>query len=266
MAAGIVLLIIVAMFNVGLGHAEDAPQPKRADDPPPIEQLLKSSPPAAPEGPVTVEVGPFRNHPVQISTCYTRTPACLERLAALSIYNQVRHCWDPPDRLKVSTDIQVIEPSFLRKGGMGGASTGLGKYTFISIGFELNMDGMLAAPPNATGYGPIGGPMATDIVRAIERCQPYKFAPGLSYPIWKDVVMNVRVEVGPDVNCRAWTRPLSRPASRLTNFDRICAATPIKSKHRRENGTKNQSRGRVTAAASLDTMSMLRRDGGLAPG
>jgi hypothetical protein len=63
----------------------------------------------------------------------------------------------------------------------------------VSISFGLKPDGtLLSSPRSSTLNAP--DRLVEDVIRAIERCQPYDMLPGSKYQEWKDVLIRFRIE------------------------------------------------------------------------
>jgi hypothetical protein len=176
------------LFGVSLGRAEEAAVSAHPDDPPPVEDLLKSVKPYVSHGIMTVELGPFPNQPARTFSCNVDAAECRAQLARASLHNLLRHCWDTSDKPNVSTELWVNDP--VGKGGGYGTAA-----AEIMLEFGLDPDGMLAASPHIRLFGAARDmhAFANDIERSIERCQPYKLAPGLAYTTRKDITLIVRV-------------------------------------------------------------------------
>ena len=198
-AAAMLLGVVAAVLASNASRAgEAAASPHRhPDNPPPIEDILKPPPP--PSRTMEVELGPFPGQAATKFSCDANTAGCVRLLADVSVYNQLRRCWDFPDKPKLSAEFSFGVSAV--SAGAAGLSIGPGKgaraqipvRSAISIGLQLNPDGSLAASPQAALIGPAPDlrPVADDIVRAIRRCQPYKIPSGLSYSIWKDVTIGM---------------------------------------------------------------------------
>jgi outer membrane biosynthesis protein TonB len=152
--------------------AEQKPQPKRPPlpqvkpgeefNPDDIAALLNKQDPRGGGDPIPAP------GPTTVGTVHGRNEAAMTQTWLAALRSKLAQCWSPP--------VGVREAQTL----------------VVSVTFNLNPDGSLAAPPEltrVTGSNPLAQVAAETAVRAIAQCAPYNdIFPAEHYDIWGQAI------------------------------------------------------------------------------
>jgi hypothetical protein len=185
--------LLLAVLTLDLSWAEEpagAMPRTNTDDPPPVEELLRPPPPRmrSESSGLMIKGAPKLHYRVKLPCDPKNTSYRIDAAIATQIYKQLRGCWNPPPESKVFTEIRFLRSDENTKPPDAGQPT-------ISIAVRLDRDGRLAAAPQADLIrpSPEAKVLVGDVVRAIERCQPFLQGFDISRP-WRDFRMGIRVE------------------------------------------------------------------------
>jgi hypothetical protein len=185
------LLLTVLTLDASCAEEPAGSSPRaNTDDPPPIGELLGPPAPRIPsEGSGLVIPGaPKLHYRVKLPCDPKNTPCRIDAAIAIQIYKQLRGCWSPPAESKVFTEIRFSRSDENTKPADAGQPP-------ISIAVRLDRDGRLAVAPQANLIrpSPEAKILVGDVVRAIERCQPFLRGFDIPRP-WRDFTMGIRVD------------------------------------------------------------------------
>jgi hypothetical protein len=176
------IAFIAIVLVTGSAESQNAPAPDKSDEPPPLDELLKSLPSSKPKEP---SGDLFEFH--RTLRCESGKLSCNDPVAfgAQAIYARIRECWHPPFGTKITTAI------FFGQSAAQSADPAV-----ATLAFTLDTDGTLSSHPHLSAPAALGGAV-NDLVRAVEHCQPYNLLPSGKYPEWKDVLLRIRIEQTP---------------------------------------------------------------------
>jgi hypothetical protein len=188
LASRVFVAVTAIMLAAGSAASQDTPargklDDPKLDDPPPLEDLLKSPPSSKPKGTSDEELSEFH----RTLRCEPGRLSCNDPIAfgAQALYARIRDCWHPPLGARMTTAIFF-----------GQTAAPPSDPAVATLAFTLNTDGMLGSHPHLSAPAALGGAV-NDLVRAVEHCQPYNVLPQGRYPEWKDVRLRIRIELNP---------------------------------------------------------------------
>jgi hypothetical protein len=112
------------------------------------------------------------------------------------MWTKIRQCWNPPTRRAYKT---VITSAIrLRDDGLSARPPDRTK-NIVSLVIGLKPNGALAGRPEPNAAEPTAATSSQidDLIRAIERCQPYNSLPSSQYQRWQQVFLRVAIEYKP---------------------------------------------------------------------
>lgn len=181
------LLGVVLVLAPRLSFAETSSLPEAFDEPPSLYEMLHPQHTSTTSKPAVLSGTPQSVRRVRLN-CDPKTQLCLlDGAAASIIYRQIRGCWNPPTKSRISTEF------FFRRSGQTPITPKDRGQPMISIAIQFGPDGKLSSRPQADVIrhpSPNAKATANAVISAIERCPlPFDMP-----PLWRDVVLFMSLE------------------------------------------------------------------------
>jgi hypothetical protein len=181
---GRALMVFTAVvLATGSSESQDSPAHSRVNDPPSLDELLKSLPSSGPRGLSDEEYRQL--HPT--FQCQSGKLSCDDPIArgCLGMSARIRECWRPPAGTRMTTAF------FFDQNPTQPVDTAV-----VTLTLTPKSDGTLSSRPHFRAPAALDGAV-NDLVRAVEHCQPYDMLPRRKYSEWKDVLMHIRIQLNP---------------------------------------------------------------------